>query len=177
MKTPEDHAAHFRALYTNPQTRALLLIERAKAMVLDPPASPRDEKREKTPEAVAKARAKRAGLWAAKHPFLQDETITPLVAKALADGNVAEVLGTIAKGAKLADEDPSPSIFARHVIVAIRQAAHIMQSENRMPSKAEIRGAVNSVFDENGWPGFMTEPQRWTEIFNAADLSDMAEER
>lgn len=175
MSTPDELAKHFAAIFADPQARALILIERAKVMILDPPQAPRSSKREKSSEAAAKSKTIRAGLWAAKHPFLQDESVTPLVKKSLEEGNAAKVFEWLAKGATLAEEHAFPSLYARHVIIATRQAAHLMQRKNRLPTKAEIKDAAQAVFDSNGWRDFWTEPQRWTEIFNAAELSDMPE--
>ncbi len=155
-----------------PKLRAYLLIGQAQAMSLSPPESPRSIGRDKGEKTLARRKAVRAGTWAAKYPFMQDETIDPIITKALADGDAA-VFGFIEDGVKRALDPPALTTFAAHVIISMRQAANIMNEENRIPTKAEVIAAVKAVFKQIGRTDFQEDPQRWTEIFKAATLSDL----
>ena len=172
-KSLREPGNDFADFIGTPKIRAVLLIQLALAMSLSPPDSPRSASRDKSDRTIARHKAIRAGTWAAKYPFMQDETIDPIIRKAFVEGNAAEVLAAISKGVEHAENPPELSSFARHVIVSARQAAHIMSEENRIPSKAEVRGAVEAVFKQSGWFDFQCDPQRWTEIFKSATLDDL----
>jgi hypothetical protein len=173
MKDLEKQLEEFASLISSPKLRAYLLIMQAQTLSLLPPESPRSKSRDKGEKTVARRHAVHAGTWAAKHPFMQDETIDPIIKKALADGNAAEVLGYIAEGASRADNPPAWTTFTAHVIIAMRQAAHIMNEENRIPTKAEVIAAVKAVFKQIGRTDFQEDPQRWTEIFQTGWLGDL----
>lgn len=160
-----------------PKLRAYLLIGQAQAMSLLPPESPRSMGRDRSEKNIARRKAVHAGTWAAKYPFVRDETIDPIIKKALADGTAADVLKYVSEGAKRADDPPARSTYTAHVIIAMRQAARIMNEENRIPTKAEVRAAVEAIFMQTGRSDFQVDGQRWTEIFKTAWLSDLPKGR
>lgn len=139
-------------------------------MKFDQPKPPRSTKRQKESE---HHKWVKAGIWAAKYPELHDEIVGTLIKKAFENGNAEEVLDAISKGVKTTKSKPDLSIFSRHVISAFLTATHIMESENRLPTKLDVRNAVGAIFKERGWGGLWKEDQRWTEVFNAAGLGDL----
>lgn len=173
----EDHLQEaiesISEVFNDPQRRAAWLLERAEVMEIDPPVSPRTKRRSQSPETALRKKAERAGLWAAKYPFLRSEALDPLMDIALASENPSKIVNAISKGTSKAQGEPVETQFSRHVILAIRAAARIMQKENRMPTLGQVRGLVGLLFEEAGWNDFWTEPQRWTEVFSAAGLSDL----
>jgi hypothetical protein len=141
-------------------------------MRIDQPKAPRSAKRQTDDH-----QAIRAGIWATVNPFMRDETIDPLITKALASGTITEVLKAISKGAGMVKDKSPLSSFARHVIVALTVALHFMENKNTIPTKESVRKKAEKIFESKKWGGFQTEISRWTEILKAAGLSELPDER
>ncbi len=136
------------------------------------PKAPRSRKRE-----TSRDKAIRAGAWATKFPFMQDETIDPIIKNALKDGNASEVFTAISEGARLVESKDTLSSFARHVITALTVAIHIMENENTVPTEERVRSETQRIFEIKKWPGFQDEISRWNEFFSAAGLADLPSEK
>jgi hypothetical protein len=165
-KTIGDDGAMIAAFFEMPQWRARYLIEAAESMAIEGRTNP-------SPRTDDLTKATRAGAWTAAYPFLYDEAVAPLIKEALETGNATEVWAALSKGSARVDSPPPATQVFRHVITSMKEAAHIMSKEDRMPTKAEVRAAVEIVFYDKGWGEAETEKTRWTEIFKAAGLSDL----
>lgn len=159
-------------LFSDPIRRAAYLRMGAETMKLDPPST-RDHRDRDAGWPDPDKCAVRAGRWAAAHPFLYDEAVAPIVKDALETGDATEVFASLSKGADSADSPPPRTSFYRHVTSAMKVAAQIMDTQNRMPTKKEVREGVAILFDEKGWGDAEEGKTRWTEFFTAATLGDL----
>lgn len=169
----QEFAKTLSEIHQSPSRYAALLraSHDIELMWIDQPKAPRSAKR--TSE---KSTAVKAGIWAAKYPFMRDESIDPIITKALTSGKSAEVFKAIAKGSDMARDGAQLSSFARHVITALTVALFIMEIQKTIPTKKLVKIESENVFKAKKWNGFIGDDQRWTEYFSAAGLKDLPED-
>lgn len=157
---------------SRPRVRAQVLKSSLLAMKMDPPKT-RSKKNANDDWPKPKKDPLRDAKWAATYPELYQEILEPLIKEALENGEAEELFATLSKGAAQANEPPPTTDFFRHVTSAMKVAIIVMEKQNRIPTKKEIRDGVLCIFEAKGWPNYQDCKSRWTEFFAAADLTDL----